>query len=212
VIVSAAVFTAADAHRRCKATRGDELLTQAWIEFATRVWERHHDKVRAIRAASARITGRVQRQRRESRVVKITQDMGRTRVRFGVVLLGLLVAGAALAADPVSPEIVCEAIAPFRALVAAEVWWAHRNPTNPAEFWGWYIAPQVVESGFRVALQPEGHPVAATIAFTEMGIGGRYAEVRCGVVPWAIFADGFESGGTGAWTMTAGAVEKGAGR
>lgn len=202
------VFTVEDAHRRCKVTRENPVLAAAWVEFATRVWEQHHDKLRAIRAANARITWRTRRKPREPRVVKITSDMGRTHVRFGAVLLGLLVAGATLAADPVSPELVCEAVAPFRAMVAAEVWWAHRNPTNPAEWWGWYIPPVLVEAGYRVALQPEGHPVAATVAFTEVGIGGRYAEVRCGTVPWAIFADGFEAGGTGAWTVTAGAVGK----
>lgn len=208
--MSAEVFTAADAHRRCKATRGDELLTRAWIEFATRVWERHKDKLRAIRSANARITARTSRLPREPRVVKIISDMGRTHVRWGVVLLGLLVAGTTPAADPSSPGAFCEAHAPYRAMVASVVLWPHHNPPNDprAPFWGWYVPPVEVQQGNLVAVSAEGHPVWAVVAFTEIGIGGRYQEVNCGTHPAVIFEDGFESGGTGAWSSTVGAVSK----
>jgi hypothetical protein len=75
------VFRPEDAHRRCKATRGSEILTQAWIEFATRAWEEHHDRVRAIRAANAQVSGRVSRGGGR-RLLAYSNDMGRVYARW----------------------------------------------------------------------------------------------------------------------------------
>lgn len=55
--MSAEIFTVADAHRRCKATRTDALLAAAWVEWATREWERSGDRLQAIRAANAQVRG-----------------------------------------------------------------------------------------------------------------------------------------------------------
>jgi hypothetical protein len=65
--VSAAVFTVEDAHRRCRATRNDALLAAAWVEWATREWERSGSRVEAIKAANAQVSGTVRRHRRPRR-------------------------------------------------------------------------------------------------------------------------------------------------
>lgn len=65
---SAEVFTAEDAHRRCRATRSDSLLAAAWVEWATREWERSGSRLAAIRAANAQVKGTVFRHRHRRRL------------------------------------------------------------------------------------------------------------------------------------------------
>lgn len=74
--VSGEVFTAADAHRRCKATRTDPLLAAAWVEWATREWERSGSKLAAIRAANAQARGTRERHAHPRRRVPLRDPMG----------------------------------------------------------------------------------------------------------------------------------------
>lgn len=74
--MSGEVFRTADAHRYCKATRTDPLLAAAWVEWATREWERSGSKLAAIRAASAQVRGSVERHSRPRRRVRLRDQWG----------------------------------------------------------------------------------------------------------------------------------------
>lgn len=116
----------------------------------------------------------------------------------GLSALTLACAACCWAADPQPPWVIDS---PITGTVATVVTWAHgaSYPIPPPPWWAYWVGNVPVQQGQTVTVTPEGHPVHAVVAFTGVG-GWPYVEYQFGQHPSMIFADGFESGTTAAWT------------